>query len=841
MNNQFTQPKNGVSKETNKEAIARVYSVKKSDVTYLEVDSPVTGYSVLYDKVSQSCWVNVVSGSFVATGSALSWTINAKVMTLVTTTGTYTLDQLIPVNTLGLWDYKVRTKVSYSGAVERTQQKVNADLVSIKDFGAVGDGTLRLLSSVFNSLSAAQEVYPFVTSLNQSVDWAALQAAANAKVKCHLPAGRYMLTDTVVLPSGAYFHGDGVDYWDTYRPSVGRLNKSWATGTHFVMVGTGAKTQVISNINNTLEPKTDSSGRIYSFTKFTNEDSVNGSPASGRLFSCAVKMTRNSYFGGIRVMINFDGIAGYNDASTTGLGDNWDVGIWVYDGNESLISDVQSVGYWRMAALLITENGGTYEYKGNPESLICYKVYTQGVRGCLVRNSPEIDVVSINSTSSITVKYNSSFTLTATMRFTLIGGAQIYTATGYTVASGNLTFTGVTPALPASASAMRSPVQGNNFSGTVFDSCKFNALDHTSGTDSFTLGLGQAFALEGDGYPCRNLRFIGSKMQTVFDHGNTLLGDARDWKFVASAFENGAMVAYSNSSGSVNFTGNLRMDSTTEVAGSLDITLFDPRDGHIGMLEEPTQFSDGSKVIKHWRVKNLEIQYFSGSYGILLRESDKNFQMQNGNAFMFARSAGSTNGLDLWGSNITLSNATSEPIVQLFGTSKNANFLGTTTALNHVAVTAVRGSVANVATCGTSAFPWATGYTNVAFTVTSDMTEKQDISVIPDNVLDAWANVEWQLYRLKVDVTNNPKTDYQIGLMAQEILAAFMTAGVDATKYGVIVYSKWDEQIDPETGIVTPAGERYGVNYTHANAIEAAYQRRKLQRLEDRIKLLEGK
>lgn len=146
MNNQFTQPKNGVSKETNKEAIARVYSVKKSDVTYLEVDGPVTGYSVLYDKVSQSCWVNISNGSFVATGSAVSWSIASKVMTLVTTTGTYTLDQLIPINNLALDRYvvddaKIAVKQPYTGSVLRTQHDINKQRITVYDFGMVGDGS----------------------------------------------------------------------------------------------------------------------------------------------------------------------------------------------------------------------------------------------------------------------------------------------------------------------------------------------------------------------------------------------------------------------------------------------------------------------------------------------------------------------------------------------------------------------------------------------------------------------------------------------------------------------------------------------------------------------------
>ena len=49
-----------------------------------------------------------------------------------------------------------------------------ADVVNVKDFGAIGDGALHPLSERYATLAEAQVVYPFATSLAQQIDWAAI-------------------------------------------------------------------------------------------------------------------------------------------------------------------------------------------------------------------------------------------------------------------------------------------------------------------------------------------------------------------------------------------------------------------------------------------------------------------------------------------------------------------------------------------------------------------------------------------------------------------------------------------------------------------------------------------
>ena len=98
----FTQPSGPVAKDGNKQAIARIFGLKKSDVGYLNTDTPVDGYTVLYDPSSQLCWY---SGN--ASGTPVSWTNLSLLVTgrdlrelsLVTTKGTFTLKPAAPITT----------------------------------------------------------------------------------------------------------------------------------------------------------------------------------------------------------------------------------------------------------------------------------------------------------------------------------------------------------------------------------------------------------------------------------------------------------------------------------------------------------------------------------------------------------------------------------------------------------------------------------------------------------------------------------------------------------------------------------------------------------------------
>lgn len=53
MNKIFTQPTGPVAKQTNKQAIARKFGVKQSEVVYFTEGAVISGYKVIYDKETQ--------------------------------------------------------------------------------------------------------------------------------------------------------------------------------------------------------------------------------------------------------------------------------------------------------------------------------------------------------------------------------------------------------------------------------------------------------------------------------------------------------------------------------------------------------------------------------------------------------------------------------------------------------------------------------------------------------------------------------------------------------------------------------------------------------------------
>lgn len=114
-------------------------------------------------------------------------------------------------------------------------------------------------------------------------------------------------------------------------------------------------------------------------------------------------------------------------------------------------------------------------------------------------------------------------------------------------------------------------------------------------------------------------------------------------------------------------------------------------------------------------------------------------------------------------------------------------------------------------------------WTGNAMEVTSDERKKCDIALIPDNVLDAWNDVNWYQFRFKDDKSVHPQ--YHTGLIAQRINEIFKKYNLNATDYGLVHY---DDLIDFWT-----------VRYAEAQAIEAAYQRKRTDMLEKKIEQLE--
>lgn len=127
---------------------------------------------------------------------------------------------LLAVSALGVLDAGALSTTAGSGLAQAPGEAANRPVpvvlmpLSVRDFGATADGYLHPLSERYGTLDEARRVFPFATSLVQTLDWAAIQAAVNAATarayrSVRLPAGHYVISNSIKLPNGIDFHGDG--------------------------------------------------------------------------------------------------------------------------------------------------------------------------------------------------------------------------------------------------------------------------------------------------------------------------------------------------------------------------------------------------------------------------------------------------------------------------------------------------------------------------------------------------------------------------------------------------------------------------------------------------------
>lgn len=136
----------------------------------------------------------------------------------------------------------------------------------------------------------------------------------------------------------------------------------------------------------------------------------------------------------------------------------------------------------------------------------------------------------------------------------------------------------------------------------------------------------------------------------------------------------------------------------------------------------------------------------------------------------------------------------------------------------------------NTLSSGNATHRWSVIYAGTGTINTSDERDKVDISPIFDAVLDAWSEVQWCQFRFK------DGKRLHVGLVAQRIKESFEKHGIDPFAYGVLCYDQWEYQaavIDAEgkeTMPATLAGDRYGVRYEEALALESALMRREMKK-----------
>lgn len=134
-------------------------------------------------------------------------------------------------------------------------------------------------------------------------------------------------------------------------------------------------------------------------------------------------------------------------------------------------------------------------------------------------------------------------------------------------------------------------------------------------------------------------------------------------------------------------------------------------------------------------------------------------------------------------------------------------------------------------------------------TVVSDERYKSNIDRIDDAILDAWGGLDFSMWQLNAAILEKGenKARWHVGLVAQQVRDVLINHGLDWTKYGLITHESWDavegqEAVyDDENNLISEAiepreaGEIYMLRMDECFAVEAAYQRRRLERIESVI------
>lgn len=122
----------------------------------------------------------------------------------------------------------------------------------------------------------------------------------------------------------------------------------------------------------------------------------------------------------------------------------------------------------------------------------------------------------------------------------------------------------------------------------------------------------------------------------------------------------------------------------------------------------------------------------------------------------------------------------------------------------------VRPETDNSTNLGSGSNRWAAVFAANGTIQTSDATRKKAVASIDEQVLQAWEQVQFYQYRWK-----EGEQRLHFGVLAQEVVAAFASVGLNALDYGVVVL---------EDGV-------YGVSYSEAMVLEMQLMRHKLDKL----------
>lgn len=128
----------------------------------------------------------------------------------------------------------------------------------------------------------------------------------------------------------------------------------------------------------------------------------------------------------------------------------------------------------------------------------------------------------------------------------------------------------------------------------------------------------------------------------------------------------------------------------------------------------------------------------------------------------------------------------------------------------------VRAGDDNSRSLGSAAKRWSVVYAATGTINTSDEREKQDIADLDAAEKRAAVALKGLVKKFRFKDAVAAKGDgarIHVGVIAQEVVAAFQAEGLDPMRYAILCYDEWGAEFDGDGNEVRLAGNRYGVRY----------------------------
>ena len=216
-----------------------------------------------------------------------------------------------------------------TGAVTRTCSSKLEETISVKDFGAIGDGTSHPVSewctyaggtryTAANAgacLTAVQADYPHVTAVGNEIDWAAIQAANNAAQVAslvskvvHFPGGEYQAgTSTLTVTDQVIWQGESERGTHIYYSGTGTA----------VLVNNGTSFIYHIHFRDLRIVSTASAGAVGVAFKYVSESYLEYVTVRGFAVGVLMQDCNNMYLDRYTSDLNTDGVYFQNDVTGT--------------------------------------------------------------------------------------------------------------------------------------------------------------------------------------------------------------------------------------------------------------------------------------------------------------------------------------------------------------------------------------------------------------------------------------------------------------------------------------------------------------------------------------------